>query len=251
MSSHLHLVLSDPEVELPLFMHALDLAIAKSMNAQLDRRENFWKQGSYDCITLEDDEAILSSIVYTLMNPVAASLVPHGDQWPGLRSRARDLVGRHIVAKKAGRYFMGDSRAPELAEFDLVRPPVCTDLTDAQLIELLRQRIEEQEAMYREKVAAEKRKFLGKKRVLALPPTTVATTPEPLGQLNPRVAAGHRDTRIAAIKQLRAFLDAYREAFERYVDYLKRDFRRAREVIFPAGTYLMSVRHSVQCQAPP
>ena len=38
---------------------------------------------------------------------------------------------------------------------------------------------------------------------------------------------------------------------DRYLSYLARDIERAREVVFPAGTYLVRVRHSVQCQAPP
>ena len=92
---------------------------------------------------------------------------------------------------------------------------------------------------------------MGKKHILALSPMTVAITPEPLGKLNPRVAAGNRHRRIAAIRKLQAFLADYREALERYLGYLERDIKRAREVIFPAGTYLMRVRHSVQCQAPP
>ena len=251
MSSHMHLVVSDPSVVLPKFMHALDLAIAKSMNAELERRENFWVPGSYDHVTLEDDEAVLSAIVYTLMNPVAAGLVRSRHQWPGLRTSPRDVAGRHIVAKKAGRYFRGDSTAPEIAEFDLVRPPVCKDLTDADLVEVVRRRVEEQEAACQRKMASEKRHFLGRKRVLALPRTTVARTPEPLGALNPRVAAGQRHVRIAAIRKLKAFFHEYREALERYLGFLKSDIQRAREVIFPAGTYLMRVRHAVQCQAPP
>ena len=251
MSSHMHLVLSDPDVELPEFMHLLDLSIAKSMNAELRRREAFWVEGSYDSLTLADEEAVLSSIVYTLMNPVAAGLVRRGDQWPGLRSHPRDLAGRHVVAKKAGRYFAGASRAPELAEFDITRPPIYPELSDARLAQLVRQRVEDAESECRKKMAAEKRSFLGRPRVLSLAPTTVAATPEPLGKLNPRVAAGKRSVRIGAIKNLQAFLQEYREARDRYLDCLARDLERAREVVFPAGTYLMRVRYSVQCHAPP
>ncbi len=253
MGSHIHLVVSDPSAVLPKFMHALDLSIAKSMNTELRRRENLWAPGSYDHVALEDDEAVLSAIVYTLMNPVAAGLVRSGHQWPGLRTSPRDLAGRHIVARKAGRFYTGHSTAPELAEFDIVRPPLFTDLTDAQLVELVRRRVEEQEAVCQAKMASENRSFMGRKRVLALSPMTVARarTPEPLGKLNPRVAAGQRYRRITAIRKLQAFLADYREALERYVGYLERDIKRACEVIFPAGTYLMRVRHSVQCHAPP
>ena len=92
---------------------------------------------------------------------------------------------------------------------------------------------------------------LRKKRILAQSPMAVARTPEPLGKLNPRVAAGQRHRRIAAIRKLTAFLREYRDALERYLGYLRTDIKRAREVIFPAGTYLMRVRHAVECQAPP
>ena len=85
----------------------------------------------------------------------------------------------------------------------------------------------------------------------ALSPSTAASSPEPLGKLNPRVAAGHRQVRIAAIRRLKAFLDDYWEALELYLDCLRSDIEAAREVIFPAGTYLMRVRHGVECQAPP
>ena len=100
-------------------------------------------------------------------------------------------------------------------------------------------------------MAARKQTFLGKKRVLALSPMATAKSYEPLGKLNPRVAAGERSVRMAAIRRLQTFLAAYREAVDRYVDLLKHDFRRAREVFFPAGTYLMRVRYSIQCHAPP
>lgn len=251
MSSHMHLVVSDPSVQLPDFMHDLVLDSAKAMNAELGRRENLWVPNSYDPVTLVDDEAVLAAIVYTLMNPVAAGLVRRGHQWPGLRSTPRDLAGRHIVARKAGRYFSGGSKACDLAEFDLVPPPLHRRRSDAQIVEAVRGKVEELEEMCQKKMASENRKFQGRKRVLTTSPMTVATTPEPLGKLNPRVAAGNRQRRIAAIKKLRVFLREYYEALEQYLGYLATDIERAREVIFPAGTYLMRVRHSVQCQAPP
>ena len=251
MSSHMHLVVSDPSVELPEFMHDLDLDIAKAMNSELRRRESLFVSNSYDKVTLEDDEAVISAIVYTLMNPVAAGLVREGHQWPGLRTSPEDLAGRHVVARKAGRYFARSRRAPETAEFDIVPPPLRGDLADPEIVEIVRQRIEEQEAECSARMAAKKRKFLGKSRILTLSPMTEARTPEPLGKLNPRVAAGDRRTRIAAIRKLQTFHREYREALERYLLLLKTDVECAREVIFPAGTYLMRVRHSVQCQAPP
>ena len=121
----------------------------------------------------------------------------------------------------------------------------------AELVEAARQRVDEQEAVCQAKMAAQGRHFLGRKRILALSPGTAASSPEPLGKLNPRVAAGQRQVRIAAICRLKAFLDDYREALELYLACIRSDIEAAREVIFPAGTYLMRVRCGVECQAPP
>lgn len=275
MSNHMHLVVSDPFAELPKFMHALDLAIAKAMNAELERRENLWRTGSYGLVALEDDEAILSAIVYTLMNPVAAGLVRCGHQWPGLRTKPRDLAGRQITAGSAGRFF-GNSQAPgeskestdsqadedseapadgpadeQTARFAIVPPPLQGEMTPAELVEVVRLRIDEEEAICQAQIAAEGRRFLGRKRVLALSPNATASRPEPLGQLNPRVAANHRHLRIAAILGLKTFLEQYEEALDLYLACLQSGVEKAREVIFPAGTYLMRVRYGVQCQAPP
>ncbi len=251
MSNHFHLILTDPEVELPDFMHRLNLYIAKSMNAHLRRRENFWSPRYYSYTALEDDEAVLSEIIYVLMNPAAAGLVRSGDQWPGLRSRPDDVKGRHIVATRAGPFFSKLSAAPDVAEFDMVRPPIYEERSDEELAKLIRRKVEEHEAEARAEMAREGREFLGKKRILALSPLTQPESFEPLGKLNPRVAAKHRWRRIAAIERLTEFLRNYREALARYLVALENGLERARDVVFPAGTYLMRVRYAVKCHAPP
>ena len=65
------------------------------------------------------------------------------------------------------------------------------------------------------------------------------------------VAATHRWKRIAAIRRLKEFLVEYSEAFQRYLVLIRSDLSRARNVLFPAGTYLMRVRFALRCQAPP
>ena len=87
MSNHLHLVLTDPEGNLPKFMHWLDLFVAKCVNAMLGRWEAVWVDGSYTPVVLVGERAILDKISYTLNNPVSAGLVRFGAQWPGCRTR--------------------------------------------------------------------------------------------------------------------------------------------------------------------
>jgi hypothetical protein len=66
---------------------------------------------------------------------------------------------------------------------------------------------------------------------------------EPRRGLNPRVAAADRWERIAALLQLKAFLRAYRRAWQQ--------FRAGvRDVLFPAGTYRLRVQLRLAC-APP
>jgi REP-associated tyrosine transposase len=61
-------------------------------------------------------------------------------------------------------------------------------------------------------------------------------------KLNPRVASVDKWKRIEALSRLTAFLGAYREAWKE-----RRD--GSRDVLFPAGTYLLRIDHGVRCAA--
>ncbi len=56
---------------------------------------------------------------------------------------------------------------------------------------------------------------------------------EPRFGLNPRVAGRNKWKRIEALERLREFLTAYREAWRRLRDGV-------RDVVFPAGTWLLA-----------
>ena len=74
-----------------------------------------------------------------------------------------------------------------------------------------------------------------KQRVLERP-----RTPETRGQLRPRVVARGTALRIELIRRLKAFVGAHR-------DTLLAWRQGHRDVVFPAGTYLMRVAHGVTC----
>ena len=62
--------------------------------------------------------------------------------------------------------------------------------------------------------------------------------------MNPRIAAQDVDVRVEAIRARQDFLEEYRRA---YLSWTAGDHG----VVFPAGTWLMRVRHAARCQPSP
>jgi hypothetical protein len=79
--------------------------------------------------------------------------------------------------------------------------------------------------------------------VLRCDPNERPGTREPRRQLNPRVAAADTDTRVGAIGRWQSFRSEYRQAWLQWRD-------GDRTAIFPAGTWLMRIRHGALCVPP-
>jgi hypothetical protein len=103
-----------------------------------------------------------------------------------------------------------------------------------------RSQVEVALAELEERHAREHPTVLGPARVRAQSPWGRPAGEEPLRRLNPRIAAGDGRARLEAIRRLKAFLVAYREAWESWV-------AGARGVLFPFGTYGMRVTHGAAC----
>jgi hypothetical protein len=106
--------------------------------------------------------------------------------------------------------------------------------------EAYRARLEEALAALEAEAARGHRQFLGAVKVLAQKATARPRGGEPRRRLNPRVAARDKWKRVEALGRLVGFLRAYREA------WVTRQ-RGVRDVVFPAGTYLLRVAHGVPC----
>lgn len=242
MSNHMHLVLTDPGGTLPKFMHWLDLFTAKCVNAMLGRWESVWVDGSYTPIVLVGGRTIVEKIVYTLNNPVSARLVRFGAQWPGCRTRPEDIGTREIVVERPGFFF--SRRMPEQVRLRLVRPPCLGDLDDEELAEHIAERVREEETAIRAEADEKCQNFSGRKAVLAQSPFGSPSTKQPRRQLRPRVASRDKWERIAWLQRSMEFLREYREAWDAFC-------AGVRDVIFPAGTYLMRIQFGVSCHDPP
>ena len=102
----------------------------------------------------------------------------------------------------------------------------------------------DREQEIRDRVAIERRSFMGAKKILAQNPRSRPSTSEPRWQTNPRILSADPSRRVALIYQLREFLARYAEALRRFV-------AKERDVIFPYGTYKMRVMLNVACEGPP
>jgi REP element-mobilizing transposase RayT len=234
MSNHYHLVVTDPRAELPAFLQFLHALVARALNAATGHEERFWDPRGYSAVVLPTPEDAADKTAYVLANPVAAGLVERGRMWPGLWSAPELLGVGRIEALRPGRFFDPEGGMPERETLELTVPP---GLESAEAFrELVEAGLEEREAVARRA----HRRFLGVARVLAQRWWGRPAAEEEGGGLRPRVASRDKWKRIEVLGRLKAFLVAYREAWEA---------RRKKKagVVFPAGTYQLRVEHGVAC----
>jgi REP element-mobilizing transposase RayT len=238
MSNHFHIVLTDPEAQLPAFEQHLASLVARALNAISGQWEAFWAPGSYSAVRLTSPDDVVDKIAYVLANPVSAGLVRRGRDWPGLWSGPEKIGANAIVAPRPDAFFREDGNMPELASIEPSIPPGFDDAPEFR--RRLAAAVQEREDRAAAKLASEGRSFLGARRILAQRDTSSPGSIEPRRNLNPRIAARDTWKRIEAISRLREFLSAYREALRKWRTGI-------RDVLFPPGTYLLRVTHAVAC----
>jgi REP element-mobilizing transposase RayT len=238
LSNHVHLVLTDPSGLLPEFMRYLNEMIARAINASLGRWESLWGPRSYNSTCLETPDTIVDKVAYTLANPVVARLVRRARRWPGVWSDPRHVdAGPRYFVRPDG-FFRRKGPTPESVRLQLVRPPGFESTADFVT------RVEDELRRREDAAVADAHRrgdsFVGERAILSQRPTDSPASVEPRRGLSPRIAASDRSSRIEAIQRLKEFLASYREAW--------RAFRAGvANVLFPAGTYLLRVRHGVRC----
>lgn len=241
MSNHYHLLVTDMQAQLPAFMQYLDSLVARATNASLGRWEGFWSSdASYSAVEHGETNDVVRKAAYVLANPVAAGLVPTGRDWPGLWTAPSDLGTATIRAPRPGVFFSANGSMPESVEIVLATPPGFATASEFQ--DRVAAALHDLEAKHAEHEGA-RRTFLGRVRVLAQDPLARPTPDEPHRQINPRIAAADRSTRIEMLAQLAAFVRAYRSAWASMK-------AGVRGVVFPAGTYRVRLEYGVQCVAP-
>ncbi len=240
LSNHFHLVLTDPRANLPAFSRYLDSLVARATNASLGRWEHFWAPSSYSAVVLKTPQDVLAKMAYVLANPVAAGLVAHGREWPGLWSAPERIGGDEITVERPKMFFRPEGPMPTSASLRLHRPEgfESAEAFDAQLADALASL----EAEAAARLASENRRFAGVAFVLAQRPNGRPERREPRRGLRPRIACRDKWKRVEALSRLARFLHAYREALVAWR-------KGIRNTLFPPGTYLMRVTHGVASAA--
>ena len=245
MSSHIHSELTDVEGRIPKFFQDAHSLIARAVNAYYGRSENLFAGGKQTGrVELLDEEAALDKLVYIYTNPVAAGLVRHWGDWPGVVTPLcyRDLTIR--VCKPD--FFFRAKRWPEFVTLKITPPPALAHLSPEELYDRLTERIKIREEEIREEMRREGRSFLGAKRVLKQDPTSRATSEEALFAMQPRVACKDRDRRKEWLRKRKEWLDRHRLAFE-----AMRDGTTEEVVLFPEGSWKWVVLGGAKVERPP
>ncbi len=241
LSNHIHLVITDVQGRLPDFMRDFGSLVARAVNASLGRFEGFWaNEASYSAVEPLAPSDVLAKIAYVLANPVAAGLVKRGSEWPGLWSAPEWIGGESLTVRMPDKFFDPNGPLPHEVKLALAVPPGFSSAAEfrAELVAELRRR--EEDAA--QEISTKGRRFLGVARVLMQNPFSRPAAGEPRFALKPRIAARDKWKRIEGLSRLREWDCAYQAALERWCSGF-------RDVVFPAGTWLMRVLHGARCAA--
>ncbi|WP_438003915.1 transposase [Sorangium sp. So ce321] len=241
MSTHLHLVVTDVRGVLPRFLQFFHRFVALGTKVLRTWDGPVWDHEPTSVVRLLTRAAVVEKIAYVLANPVAAGLVRHARQWPGIKVDVSELGCGVLHATRPSAYL--DPKNPQWIE-DTTLPLALPPVVEQEHAEGFRHQVADELARLEGRAHAElERKglrFLGAEQASKISPYERATSFEGLRDRNPTFAVG-RDQgdawRIAAAA-VSAFRASYRAALERWRTGI-------RNAVFPVGTWWMRTFHGV------
>ena len=242
MSTHEHLVLTDTRGQLPRFLQELHRLLALGIKVMRRWEGAVWDHEKPSVVELRTGQSVIEKMAYVLANPVAAGLVRHSHQWPGVTLAATENESLSVSATRPVGYFDQQNPSwPETTWLTLTVPSVGVGfdaLREQIAVELARLEADAHSA-----VAQRGGRFMKPKQIMKLSPYERATSWEPLRERNPHFAVGRgqRGAFFEAVFVLRAFRKAHRAALMLWR-------MGVRDVVFPLGTWLMSWSHSACVQ---
>lgn len=236
MSTHEHLVVTDVKGRLPQFLQELHRLVALGVKVLRNWEGAVWDPRKTSVVELRTANAVLAKIAYVIANPVAAGLVRRASEWPGVNTSPEEIGTAHWHTARPDYFFDPTNPAwPERASLELSVPPAMP-MDGPELRAVVTEELDRLvgEALQHE-ISASSPDDLRRAS-----PYTRATSPAPPAAINPTfaVGAGAAVAIKEALAALRAFRDAYRTALESWR-------KGIRDVLFPAGTWLMRRQHGV------
>jgi len=241
MSTHEHLVLTDPNERLPDFLGCLHRLVALGTKVLRKWEGPVWDHERPSVVRLLTERAVIEKMAYVLANPVKAGLVERAAHWPGVTVLPQELGRRKWKIKRPAVYFDPDNpQWPDEVELELTLPPSLREVyTSAQIRDAVALELTHQERLAQAEVKKRGWRVLGVERIRRVSPYRRAKSFEPIRGRNPTFAVGRgqRKAFFAAVAELRAFRRAYRDALELWRAGL-------RQTVFPAGTWAMRCMHA-------
>jgi putative transposase len=244
MSDHYHIVLTDTLGNLPNFARELHRLLALGIQCLRRWDGAVWDHNKTSMVELRTPQAVLQQMAYCIANPVAAELVQRAHQWPGVTVSADELGRASRTVKRPAFFFDPENpRWPDTATLTFPMPQNL-QMTHAQAREIVAAEVEQTERKVQIDLRSRGKKVLGRDRVCAMSPYTQTRTPEPKHERNPTFAVGRQqpEALAEAVAVVRAFRSAYRAALEQWRSGI-------RDVLFPAGTWLMRWLHAANVAA--
>ena len=122
MSNHYHIVLTDVDGVLPLFVAWLNRHLAMCIKRLRRWEEVVWEPNvAYNSTVLTDQAEVLDKIGYTLLNPVSACLVRTPKEWPGVVTTLNTLEQGSVHSTRPAVWFKDTS--PAELTLELTTPP--------------------------------------------------------------------------------------------------------------------------------
>ncbi|WP_433937789.1 transposase [Sorangium cellulosum] len=239
MSSHLHLVVTDPNGVLPRFLQFFHRIVALGTKVLRKWEGPVWDHEATSVVRLLTRAAVAEKIAYVLANPVAAGLVRHAREWPGAKVDVGEIGRGELRATRPSAYFDPENpQWPEQVTLPLALPPTIDQDSAEGFRGAVGAELARHEAQAHAEVHRQGLRFLGAERASKVSPYERATSFEALRDRNPTFAVGREQGgawRIAATA-VRAFRSSYRAALERWRAGI-------RSAVFPAGTWWMRMFH--------
>jgi hypothetical protein len=251
MSTHEHLVITDPHGSLPVFLHKFHrlVAVGTKKLRGLAPYDCVWDKRQTSSVELLTLDAVIEKMAYAIFNP-AETGIPYGD-WPGVTARIDDLGQAVWTFRRPIGMFKGPM-FPETATLRLQWPPeLLAKYGAARLRELVLAELARLEAEANAQAAAEAATAASEGRAPTAPASVTpealanvshlatAKSPEPPRSLNPTFAVGrgNHEERITASLAVRGWRVRYAAALDHWR-------RGDRATVFPEGTWLMVRLHA-------
>lgn len=232
MATHYHLLVHDVDGRLPIFVQYVNSLVARAINAMQGESDKVWSGSGYVAVCPQSADDVMARMVYGLANPSAAGLVNRVEDFPGLVITP-NRIGVVNKVQRPEFFSRKGTQMPECVDVRFDVPDGWDHIGLEQYREELASRLREREARHRAQRKADGVAVVGAKRLGQVAAGRRSSSWEAWFTLKPVIAAKLKSQRVAAIRVLRAFRDAYRAAWEAW---------RAgdRDRAFPSGTWWMA-----------